>query len=140
MFVLYTPKFNDQYPTMIFQNVYFRVHVNFWLILYRFAKVASKLVQNRGRVKRLKKYLQFAVFTPLLPPLNLFFRNVAYVEWNRIPFEFGKRSVRSRDIKGGLKQPPPLPLRRVARSLPLIGLDLDINMLFHVTITYKHYI
>ena len=46
----------------------FRIHVNFWFILHRLARVASKLVQKPGRDKQSKKYLQFAVFTPLLPP------------------------------------------------------------------------
>ena len=58
------PKFNDLYPPMIFQN--------FWFILHRLEKVASKLVQKLGRDKRSKKYLQFDVFPPLLPPINIF--------------------------------------------------------------------
>ena len=32
----------------------FRIHVNFWFILHRLAKIASKLVQKLGRDKRSK--------------------------------------------------------------------------------------
>ena len=35
-------------------------------------KNASNLVQKRGRDKRSKKYLQFAIFTLLLPPFIIF--------------------------------------------------------------------
>ena len=43
---LCTPKFNDLYPPMIFQNAYFRIRVNFWFVLHRLEKVASKLVHE----------------------------------------------------------------------------------------------
>ena len=41
---------------------------------------------------------------------------------NECRLNFKNRPVRTGDIKGGPKQPPPLPLIGVARSLPLIGL------------------
>ena len=67
--------------------------MNSWLILYRSAKVALKLVQKLARDKQSKMYLKFAVFLPPDTPYLYFvkfsfFRNVDHVEWNRMPFEF----------------------------------------------------
>ena len=63
----------------------FRIHVIFWFILHRSAKAASKLVQKLGRDKRSTKYVQFAVFIPLLLPIYIFvdlffFRNIDHVK------------------------------------------------------------
>ena len=66
--------------------------MNSWFILYQSAKVALGLVQKLGRDMQSKMYLKFAVFLPLLPLFSFFkfffLRNVNYIEWNQIPFEF----------------------------------------------------
>ena len=103
----------------------FKSHVNSWLILYRPAKVALKLVQKLGRDKQSKMYLKFEVFLPLLPSIYfcraLFLRNVDYTLSGigcRLNFE--NRPVRSRDIKGVVNSPLAT-ITGVARSLSMIG-------------------
>ena len=98
-----------------------------WFILYRSSKFTLKLVQKLGRDKQSKIQLKFAVFLPLIPPY-LYFSHFYFLDMQitlseiKCRLNFENRPVRSRDIKGSPKQPHPLPLIGVARSLPLIGL------------------
>ena len=50
----------------------FRIHMNFWFINYRSAKVALKLIQKLGRDKQSKMFLQFSDFTPCCPICTFF--------------------------------------------------------------------
>ena len=86
-------------------------HVSFHSL--SISKVALKLVQNLGRHKQSKMYLEVAVF-PLLPLFTFFTFIEMSITLSEIEclLNFENRPVRSRDIKQGRKQPPPPATKR----------------------------